>query len=882
MSDEELFERVRKLPLADRGDFVARNSMDAAQADRVVSLLVAYQLPDSLLDTSTMRSPDQTSRAASLPKQIGDFEIRRELGRGGMGVVYEAYQKSLKRKVALKILSNGLGLSSKAILRFRREAEAAGKLHHTNIVPIYTTGEDKGIHFYAMELIDGPSLDQVIAELKLPSENGSAAANDRPSATAMQTNISSTISTASGTGYFDSVATMIADVAEALDHAHEHGVIHRDVKPSNLLLGPDGRLSINDFGLARMLEQPGMTVSGEFVGSPLYMSPEQITAGRVQLDHRTDIYSLGATLYEILTLQPPFPGQNRDQVLSQILHKEAISTRKVNRKVPSDLDTICMKAIDKDPDRRYQTAGKMAEDLRNYVNRFAISARRIGPLGKSYRWLRRHPSVAFSMLTVLLSTAILFGVVWNNRFAQKQAELSRVSSDMFKALLRADRIEAQKLLKEGQELGAPHDWLNFSRGVISLFESEYVSARSSLGAVDVGDDNYLAARALLAVAHMWSGDEKAYLLTLRDVDPESVSGFVETLCAGYAHCWGKPQKAVELLERAESIESNHPLTKVFLAQARRLRAMDIGSLDKARLLIEKAIADLETQRELANTIPLVAMETAMANIVAHRLYRSLGDEPRASERLEAALAMRAALDEFDRRGSPKVPYVLIMLASHASPQNTEELHDRFLELHDRWKDRDMLQSHACNWMALNLLQVGEFDLALAWLERRTGPNKSTWKFLDRYVRYLDPAIKEPLESLRQEAEEDLQSNTQYKIPFFDVTQIALFGGDDSMLHFIQSDENSKLISDFRFNHEFFGVPKGQRNLSPEELLEKCNESDRPVFHRMHANFYLAIESLAESKYDTARQYFEACHEDIGIQFCVHRLSKAFLERIETK
>ena len=158
---------------------------------------------------------------------------------------------------------------------------------------------------------------------------------------------------------------MIADVAEALDHAHEHGVIHRDVKPSNLLLGPDGRLSINDFGLARMLEQPGMTVSGEFVGSPLYMSPEQITAGAIPDNDRTDIYSLGATLYELLTHQPPFPGQTRDQVLSQILHKEPDSSRKLNRKIPIDLDTICMKAIDKDPDRRYQTAGKLADDLRN-------------------------------------------------------------------------------------------------------------------------------------------------------------------------------------------------------------------------------------------------------------------------------------------------------------------------------------------------------------------------------------------------------------------------------------------------------------------------------------------------------------------------------------
>src|SRR4029077_1037695 len=164
--------------------------------------------------------------------------------------------------------------------------------------------------------------------------------------------------------YFDTVAGMIADVADALDHAHKNNVLHRDIKPSNLLMAPDGRLSINDFGLARMLEQPGMTMTGEFVGTPAYMSPEQLTAGRTPLDHRTDIYSLGATLYELLTLQPPFRGDRRDQVLAQILHKEPIPPRKLNRKVPVDLETICLKCLEKDPDLRYPTAGQLADDLR--------------------------------------------------------------------------------------------------------------------------------------------------------------------------------------------------------------------------------------------------------------------------------------------------------------------------------------------------------------------------------------------------------------------------------------------------------------------------------------------------------------------------------------
>jgi len=328
-------------------------------------------------------------------KRLGDFEIIRELGRGGMGVVYEALQISLKRKVALKVLSAGLGLTPKAVQRFRREAEAAAKLHHTNIVPVYATGEQGGTHFYAMELIEGPSLDQVVRQIKAsggrqPPDTASHPGADAPRSPELETTgpyvsesskmqALSTSSLSSVSRYFDTVGRMIAEVAYALEYAHQQGIIHRDIKPSNLLLSPAHRLSVNDFGLARMLEQPGMTMTGEFVGTPAYMSPEQITAGRTPLDHRTDIYSLGATLYELLTLHPPFLGERRDQLLAQILPKEPKAPRKMSPRVPVDLETICLKAMEKDPDRRYQTAGELAEDLRRYVNRFAISARRPGP-----------------------------------------------------------------------------------------------------------------------------------------------------------------------------------------------------------------------------------------------------------------------------------------------------------------------------------------------------------------------------------------------------------------------------------------------------------------------------------------------------------------------
>jgi serine/threonine protein kinase len=303
--------------------------------------------PDDNAEKSGMSAHDDSERST----RFGDFEIVREIGRGGMGVVYEARQISLNRKVALKLLAGGLVLPSKAIQRFRLEAQAAAKLHHTNIVPIYATGEVNGTHFYAMELIEGQSLDQIIRQLRQePVDASQATVSGKPgpmpsqlamTAPYVESGGPSASNVSVGTSllepvsdYFDTVARMIADVGDALEYAHQHGVIHRDIKPSNLLMAADGRLSINDFGLARVLEQPGMTVSGECIGTPAYMSPEQIAAGRAPVDQRTDIYSLGATLYEVLTLCPPFSGDRRDQLLAQILCKEPILPRRLNKRIP--------------------------------------------------------------------------------------------------------------------------------------------------------------------------------------------------------------------------------------------------------------------------------------------------------------------------------------------------------------------------------------------------------------------------------------------------------------------------------------------------------------------------------------------------------------------
>ena len=238
-------------------------------------------------------------------------------------------------------------------------------------------------------------------------------------------------------------------------------------------------------------------MSGEFVGSPLYMSPEQITAGRAPLDHRTDVYSLGATLYELLTLRPPFPGQQRDQVIGQILHKDPVPPRRSNRRVPIDLETICLKAMEKDPDRRYQTAGQMADDLRRFVNRFAIAAKRTGPIGRAVKWARRHPTVAGLSGLLVISLCVASWLA----YTKGRARLEKAKEDTFLAAMSGDLVSAQTHLEEAERLGASQGWLHLMRGQIAALNSEHETAIMELEQATSLLDNSTAAYGMLTAAY---------------------------------------------------------------------------------------------------------------------------------------------------------------------------------------------------------------------------------------------------------------------------------------------------------------------------------------------------------------------------------------------
>ncbi len=335
------------------------------------------------------------------PAQLGDFRIIREVGRGGMGVVYEAEQLSLKRKVALKVLRFGAVADAEVMQRFQREAETVARLHHTNIVPVFAVGDEHGVHYYAMQFIAGQSLAAVLEE-----------------------------SQAQGTPLEPrEIARWGLQAAEALAHAHQRGVIHRDIKPSNLLLDPEGVVWLTDFGLARRVDEVVLTATGVLIGTPRYMSPEQAAAVKQPVDHRTDIYSLGATLYELATGKPVFDADAPQRILSQIQNTQPVAPRHVRHELPRDLETMILKCLAKEPAQRYATAQALAEDLRAFGDGRPIQARRMSLVERLQRWARYQRVTVRAVLTAILWAAALFITLafWILRNQYITHELQRVS-----------------------------------------------------------------------------------------------------------------------------------------------------------------------------------------------------------------------------------------------------------------------------------------------------------------------------------------------------------------------------------------------------------------------------------------------------------------------
>jgi serine/threonine protein kinase len=374
------------------------------------------------LDVVRFATPEAEA-VAPLTGCLGDYCILREVGRGSMGVVYEAEQVSLQRRVALKVLPFAAALDGQRLQRFKTEALAAAHLHHQNIVPVYAVGCERGVHYYAMQFIEGQTLAAVIESEAGPAGKPEPRAVDTAAALAPSTQRSAR-GASSSKPFFREVARLGVQAAEALAHAHQAGILHRDIKPANLMLDAHGNLWVTDFGLAHVQGDGRLTITGDLVGTLRYMSPEQ-ALGRSAVDQRTDVYSLGATLYELLARQPAFRGSDRGELLQQIASEEPRPLRAANRDIPVELETIVHKALAKEPEGRYATAQALADDLRRYLDDKPIHARPPTLHEKARKWLRRHRPVVLSVVVaavVLLLSGFIGLAVYNRQLSQERDE----------------------------------------------------------------------------------------------------------------------------------------------------------------------------------------------------------------------------------------------------------------------------------------------------------------------------------------------------------------------------------------------------------------------------------------------------------------------------
>jgi len=416
---EDFIGQVRSGKAADPEEYAVRYPQ---LARRIRELFPTLVLLEGAARARAAAAPAARQTGLTPGMIFGPYRIEREIGRGGMGIVYEAVQVLVEKRVALKVLPLQAPADARQLERFFREARITAGLHHPNIVPVFDVGQIAGSAYFAMQYIEGRGLDRILRlmqpaaappappvftldarDYQLSPEGAIAVAE--PNQIAETAGRIRAGVPAQWEDYLRWVANLGIQAAMGLAYAHEHQLIHRDIKPSNLLLGKKGTLWIADFGLARSQDDPALTITGMLLGTPRYMSPEQAEAAQRQVDHRSDIYSLGATLYELLTCRPVFEGKTPQEVLLSILVRDPVAPRRLKPSIPAELETVVMKAMARRPEDRYQSARALAEDLERWQKMEPIQARRAGPVRHAVGWCRRNLKVVAA--AAVLATALV-------------------------------------------------------------------------------------------------------------------------------------------------------------------------------------------------------------------------------------------------------------------------------------------------------------------------------------------------------------------------------------------------------------------------------------------------------------------------------------------
>jgi serine/threonine protein kinase len=905
----EVFEAALALSREERANWLEREFGDDAElVGEVHSLLAAHDAAGNFLDlaptaVSTQRASEdsdgdscQWENADGSPccvpvkgdqseiapgRQVGDFLIEEQIGAGGMGLVYRAMQLSLKRPVALKVLPHHLHFSETARSRFQREIEAAARLRHRNIVTVYTTGENAGTVYYAMELVDGPALSQVIDELRrhpLPEVRSCQSAvvrlnqaggstrsqagdiTPQPAATATSAVDLSIIS--SRNGYFRAVANLMADVASGLQYAHEMQVIHRDIKPSNLLLSREGRIHIGDFGLARLAEEPELTRTGDVLGTPFYMTPEQISMTAGAIDERTDVYALGATLYELLTLRPPFVGDHREQVISRILYEDPVSPRKINRHVPRDLDTICLKAMEKRPARRYRSASAMARDLRYYLEGRPISARRIGPLGQAAKWVGRHRAWAAAIAGICALVAVAFFFAYRTHVAESRwtdAEFGRVFEAAQLAGLEGDLDRAVAAIRQAEELGAPPVQLSLLRGQLAIQSGQYQEACDELERAVRDMPDSLAAHALLVNAyggneqHEKRVKEASRLLSLK---PTTLQDY---LLLGEAQAYLNFAEAHATLDEAVERYKTSVIARLTRGGVMTYRSMESADAK----LADMALDDLRIASELLEPNALLLTRMLRGRMVAATAYDVLGDAAKRQEHLDQAALAAEALKQFAVQH--RAHYWRGIYFDYVGNDN------KAIESWLAAKD------HSITFLVLTLYRLGRFQDALDLCDERAAKFKGA-----RFTEFLRSFILAANANAPQKFVADFEPRGQETLDALNAHRFTyaihcLAGSLDRArqssreirkagIHLAAEDEPWRRIIEYCCG-----------DLQESALLTELKDSRTS---QCVAHFSIGITRLAQGDRNEARRHFRACSDTKVLLFVEDHMSRALVAQLD--
>jgi eukaryotic-like serine/threonine-protein kinase len=595
----------------------------AARHPEIADVLQAYFKKLNTLHRAATGLGDSGPAGAILPAstlaergRLGDFHIVREIGRGGMGIVYEAEQISPGRRVALKVLPFATALNARQLRRFQNEAQAAAHLHHTNIVPVHAVGCDRGIHYFAMQFIEGRTMASMIEELRQlngriepvsddHSDDGAAADDGQttqphypqlgspfdlaPPSPTLETHHSQVtlISKKSqkDPSQFQTIARLGVQAAEALEHAHQMGIVHRDIKPANLLVDDRGHLWITDFGLARCQGEGGLTLTGDLLGTLRYMSPEQALAKRVRVTHQTDVYSLGVTLYEMSTLEPAYNGRDRQEILKQIAFEDPRPPRRINPDIPVELETIVLKAMDKEPESRYATAQEMADDLRRFLEQRPILAKRPTLREHLRKWALRHKQLVYASVGLFCVSALACSLLFWYEERQTDRAMEKLKEAHTELQITAARAERARLRAESY-------FGRLSGGVVQMLRQVESTRWADVDEID--EIRQALTQELLTFCRGYlkelSADPEArhdqaatYLLmgNLNRVQADRVQGAAEQAEKDY-------RKAVEFFESVANQYPNQTRYRFDLGMAYFSLALHLASIAKSPAEIQKA------------------------------------------------------------------------------------------------------------------------------------------------------------------------------------------------------------------------------------------------------------------------------------------------------